>query len=112
TQVREAARALTTNQKRVASTGASRELAQRRLDAEQKKFAAGQSTSFFVFQAQRDLAQAQNNELRAILDYNTSVVDFETVQETPLKGGGGAGPRVRGGASPQNRNLQISLPSR
>lgn len=85
TQVRDAARSLTTNQKRVASTKASRELAERRLEAEQKKFAAGQSTSFFVFQAQRDLAQAQNNELRAILDYNKSVVDFETVQETPLR---------------------------
>jgi outer membrane protein TolC len=85
TQVRDAARSLTTNQKRVASTAASRELARRRLEAEQKKFAAGQSTSFFVFQAQRDLAQARNNELRAILDYNKSIVDFDTVQETPLR---------------------------
>lgn len=85
TQVRDAARSLTTNQKRVASTAATRELGQRRLEAEQKKFAAGQSTSFFVFQAQRDLAQAQNNELRAILDYNKSIVDYETVQETPLR---------------------------
>jgi outer membrane protein TolC len=95
TQVRDAARSLTTNQKRVATTAASRELAQRRLEAEQKKFNAGQSTSFFVFQAQRDLAQAQNNELRAILDYNKSVVDFETVQETPLTGGGGAVQAIR-----------------
>ena len=41
-----------------------------------------------VFQVQRDLSQARNNELRAILDYNQSVVDFETVQEIPLNGGG------------------------
>lgn len=89
TQVRDAARTLTTNQKRVGSTRASRELAARRLDAEQKKFAAGQSTSFFVFQAQRDLAQAQANELKAILDYNKSAVDFETIQQAPLTGGTG-----------------------
>ena len=89
TQVRDAGRTMTTNQKRVGSTRASRELAERRLDAEQKKFAAGQSTGFFVFQAQRDLAQAQNNELKAILDYNKSVVDFETIQQAPLTGGSG-----------------------
>ncbi|HLG58979.1 MAG TPA: TolC family protein [Vicinamibacterales bacterium] len=88
TQVRLQARNVTTNQQRVQSTRASRGLAERRLDAEQRKFQAGTSTSFLVFQAQRDLSQARNNELRAILDYNQSVVDFETVQEIPLGGGG------------------------
>ncbi len=41
-----------------------------------------------MFQAQRDLAQARNNEIRAILDYNTSLVDFDAVQEAALTGGG------------------------
>ena len=85
TQVRQRARDVQTNQQRVRTTRTSRELAERRLDAEQRKFAAGTSTSFLVFQAQRDLAQARNNELRAILDYNRSVVDLETVQEVPLR---------------------------
>jgi HAE1 family hydrophobic/amphiphilic exporter-1 len=85
TQVREAGRQAQTNQKRVETTRVSRQLAERRLDAEERKFAAGTSTTFFVFQAQRDLAQARNNELRAILDYNRSMVDFETVQEAPLR---------------------------
>jgi outer membrane protein TolC len=89
TQVREAARQAQTNQKRVDTTRVSRELAERRLDAEQRKFAAGTSTNFLVFQAQRDLAQARNNELRATLDYQRSVVDLDTVQEVPLNGGGG-----------------------
>jgi outer membrane protein TolC len=84
TQVREQARQVQTNQQRVQTTRASRQLAERRLEAEQRKFTAGTSTSFFVFQAQRDLAQARNNELKAILDYNRSVVDLETVQEAPL----------------------------
>ena len=85
TQVREAGRQVQTNQRRVETTRSSRVLAERRLEAEERKFAAGTSTSFFVFQAQRDLSQARNNELRAILDYNRSIVDFETVQEAPLR---------------------------
>jgi outer membrane protein len=89
TQVRQQARNVQTNQQRVQSTRASRQLAERKLEAEQRKFQAGTSTSFLVFQAQRDLSQARNNELRAILDYNQSVVDFETVQEVPIGGGGG-----------------------
>jgi len=86
TQVRESARQVQTNQKRVETTRAARSFADRRLEAEQRKFAAGTSTSFIVFQAQRDLAQARNNELKAILDYAQSVVDLETVQEVPLSG--------------------------
>lgn len=84
-QVRSAARQVFTNQQRVQTTRVSRELAERRLDAEQKKFAAGTSTSFIVFQVQRDLAVARNNELRALLDYNRSMVDLETVQEAPIR---------------------------
>lgn len=85
TQVRQVARQVVTNQQRVQTTRASREFAQRRLEAEQRKFEAGTSTNFLVFQAQRDLSVAQNNELRAILDYIQSKVDFETVQEVPLR---------------------------
>jgi outer membrane protein TolC len=85
TAVRDAARNVQTNQKRVDSARAARELAEQRLDAEQKKFAAGIQTSFFVFQAQRDLATARTTEVRAISDYNKSLVDFEAVQEAPLR---------------------------
>jgi outer membrane protein TolC len=85
TQVRQAAREVTTNQQRVQAARTARELAERRLDAEQRKFAAGTSTNFFVFQAQRDLAQARNNELRVILDYYQSRVDLDTVQDVPLR---------------------------
>lgn len=84
-QVREAGRQVLTNQRRIETTAVSRQLAERRLEAEQRKLAAGTSTSFFVFQAQRDLAQARNNELRAVIDYRRSIVDFETVQEAPLR---------------------------
>jgi len=85
TQVRLAARQVLTNQQRVESSRSARQLAERRLDAEQRKFEAGTSTSFLVFQAQRDLAQARNNELQNVLEYNRSLVDLETVQDVPLR---------------------------
>jgi outer membrane protein TolC len=86
TQIREFARQVQTNAKRVEATRAARTLAERRLEAEEKKFQAGMTTAFLVFQAQRDLNQARNNELQALLDYNKSVVDFETGQQAPLGG--------------------------
>ena len=85
--MREAGRQVQTNQQRVKSARASRELQEKKLEAEEKKQAAGMSTSFFVFQAQRDLAQARTYEIQAISDYNKSLVDFEAVQEVPLSGG-------------------------
>lgn len=84
-QVREAGRQVLTNQRRVETTVVSRQLAERRLEAEERKLTAGTTTTFFVFQAQRDLAQARNNLVRAVLDYQRSLVDFETVQEAPLR---------------------------
>jgi outer membrane protein len=88
TQVRDFARQVNTNIKRIDATRASRVLAERRLEAEQKKFAVGMSTSFLVFQAQRDLTTARNNELRALVDYAKSRVDFEAIQEASISGGG------------------------
>jgi outer membrane protein len=89
TQVRGVARNVQTNQQRVQSARASRELQEKKLEAEEKKLAAGMSSSFFVFQAQRDLALARTAEIQAISDYNKSLVDFEAVQQVPLGGGGG-----------------------
>jgi outer membrane protein len=94
TQVRSVVRSVTTSLKTVAATRAARELAEKRLEAEQKKVAAGMSTSFLVFQAQRDLASARSDELNAILSYNDALIDYETVQEAPV--GSGAGVSVAG----------------
>ena len=84
-EVRSVARAVEANFKRVESTRAARILQERRLDAENKRFAAGMSTNFLVTQAQRDLALMEVAELRAIADYRKSLVSFELVQEA---GGG------------------------
>src|SRR6266568_3422282 len=88
-EVRAAGRAVETNFKLVAATGAARELAAQRLDAEEKKFAAGMSTNFFVTQAQRDLALAEVNEIRSIANYRKSVINFERAQEAGISGSGG-----------------------
>ncbi len=87
TQIRDLARNVQTNGKRIEATRSSRALAEKRLEAEEKKFQAGMTSSFLVIQAQRDLAQARNNELAATIDYLKSVVDYETSQEAPLSGG-------------------------
>ena len=63
-----------------------RDLAQQQLDAENSKFGVGMSTNYQVVLAQRDLANAQNNELQAVLAYRRAVVDFERVQQTGTAG--------------------------
>jgi outer membrane protein TolC len=88
TQVRTAARNVQSNQQLVQSARASRELQEKKLEAEEKKLAAGMSSPFFVVQAQRDLSLARTVEIRAISDYNKSLVDFEAVQQVPINGGG------------------------
>ncbi len=85
-EVRSAGRNVEANYKRVESTRAARVLQERRLDAEEKKFAAGMSTNFLVTQAQRDLADANVAEIRAILDYRKSLIEFDRVQEAGLSG--------------------------
>jgi outer membrane protein TolC len=60
-----------------------RELSEQRLDLENARLEVGLSTTFLVLQAQRDLATAQNAELRALLDYRRAMVDYEQAQVAP-----------------------------
>src|SRR5262245_33645172 len=69
----------------VQAAQAARELALKKLEAEQSKFEVGMSTNYFVVQAQRDLADAQNTELRQILNYRKSLVELERLQQTTLQ---------------------------
>ncbi|HUQ89391.1 MAG TPA: TolC family protein [Vicinamibacterales bacterium] len=87
-EVANAALTVQSNLKRVEAATAARELAQKRLEAEQSKFDVGMTTNFFVVQAQRDLRDAQNTELRALADYRKSLVNFERAQQSPAGGGG------------------------
>jgi outer membrane protein TolC len=106
TEVTNAALLVDTNRERLQASTAAKELAQLRLEAEQSRFDVGLSTNFFVVQAQRDLRDAQNAELRALLDYRRAQVDFERVQEIPsangvsitnILPGGGTAPRANAG---------------
>ena len=85
TSVRDAARQVNTNLKRVEATRKAREFAEKRLDAENKRFTVGLSTTFELVQAQRDLSLARQRELNATIDYNRSLVDFEAVQIAPIR---------------------------
>jgi len=89
TEVTNAALQVENGLRRYEAASAARGLAETRLQAEQSRFDVGLSTNFFVVQAQRDLATAQNSELRALLDYRRALVDYERVQESPAARGGG-----------------------
>jgi|SwirhisoilCB1_FD_contig_81_445490_length_4108_multi_3_in_0_out_0_3 outer membrane protein TolC len=84
TDVTNAATNVQSNVERVQAAQVARQFAQRTLEAEQSKFEVGMQTNYFVVQAQRDLATAQNNELQAILAYRKSVVELERLQQTSL----------------------------
>ena len=60
-------------------------LQEQTLDAEQKKYALGASTVYFVIQYQRDLAQAQFNVLTALSAYAKSKVELERVTGQTIK---------------------------
>jgi outer membrane protein TolC len=60
-------------------------LAQQTLDAEQKKFQLGESTVFLVIQAQRDLATAEGNEVKARSTYAKALTQFQQVTAIILK---------------------------
>ena len=88
TDVTNAALQVESSLKRYEAATVARELSETRLNAEQSRFEVGLSTNFFVVQAQRDLATAQNTELRALLDYRRALVDYERVQQAPAARGG------------------------
>ncbi|MEQ1910841.1 MAG: TolC family protein [Vicinamibacterales bacterium] len=81
--VTRAAQQVRSAEEQVKAASAARALAARRLEAEQARRDVGLSTTFFVLQAQRDLATAETNELRAQLDYGTALADFDLAQEAP-----------------------------
>jgi len=88
--LRQAGRQVRSTAEREDAARAGATLAQQRLDAEQRRYDVGLSTSFLVTQAQRDLLQAQVNFLQATLDYQSSLVNFEALQLAPAAGSSGA----------------------
>jgi outer membrane protein len=84
-QVREGVRRVEANARRVDANRAARILAEEQLRVEQRRLEAGVTTTFNVLSFQRDLAQAQASEIRAIADYYNSLANLESVRGTVLE---------------------------
>jgi outer membrane protein TolC len=82
--VREAVRRVQTDFKRIETTRSARIMAEKQLQAEQERLKVGLTTTRFVLDFQRDLATAQGNELRAIVDYNKSLSNLSRHKATTL----------------------------
>lgn len=82
--IREAVRRVQTDFKRIETTKSARIMAEKQLQAEQERLKVGLSTTRFVLDFQRDLATAQGNELRAIVDYNKSLSNLARHKATTL----------------------------
>ncbi len=76
-QVRNAQFALIQNYAALQSAVAARDYAQQNLDAEQKKYSLGASTSTLVLQASSALTQAESNVLAAATNYEKSRVQLD-----------------------------------
>ncbi len=71
-EIREAVRAIRTNEKRIEATRRARVLAEEQLEGELTRNQQGLSTTFRVLDVQEDLALARTNELKALIDYHLS----------------------------------------
>ena len=76
-EIRNAVRDVQTNYKQVQAYKLARELAKEKLEAEQKKLRVGLATNYEVLLHQRDLADAQSSELRAVIDYNLALAALD-----------------------------------
>lgn len=76
-EVRNSLTIMEMNRARIEAAEKARELASRRLDAEQRKFQLGASTIRFVLEEQRNLAVAQTSEIQALVNYTKAVVGFD-----------------------------------
>lgn len=76
-EIRDALRGVDSNHKLVVATKVSRELAQAKLEAEQKKLMTGLSTNYQVVQYQKDYEQAKSSEIKAVIDLNVSILKYK-----------------------------------
>ena len=60
-------------------------MAQARLEAEEKKFKVGRSTSLEVLRAQDNLTAAEGKAIKALIDYQISLGDLDAEMGTILE---------------------------
>jgi outer membrane protein TolC len=83
-QVRLAARDVWTNAQRVQASRAASRLAEKQLEAEEKKLQVGLATVFTVLDFQEDLAVERSNEINALTEYLKALVRLEEAKGTLL----------------------------
>ena len=83
-QVRAGVRDVMTHAQRVRASRVSSELAQKQLEAEEKKLQVGLSTVFTVLDFQEDLSVERSKEINALTDYLQALVRLEAVKNTLL----------------------------
>lgn len=76
TEVRAAVRQVNTAIQQITSARVSRRLQERNLEAEQKRYENGMSTSFQVAEIQEDLTQARSREVNAITSYRIALAQY------------------------------------
>ena len=84
-EVRNALTQVEMNRARIETARTTRELSSQRLDAEQTKFNLGTSTIRFVLEEQRNVAQAETNELQATVNFTKSLVDLDRAMGMTLR---------------------------
>jgi outer membrane protein TolC len=83
--VRNSLRDVLTNAQRVQSSRISSRLAQKQLEAEEKKLQVGLATVFTTLQFQDVLSQQRSNEINAITEYLKALVRLEESKNTLLQ---------------------------
>jgi HAE1 family hydrophobic/amphiphilic exporter-1 len=83
--VRNAAQAVDTAQKRVVASRQARESAEQQLNGEQKLYEVGRSTTFLLLQRQNELTSARTSELQAQTDYNKALADLQRATAATLR---------------------------
>lgn len=84
-EVRNAVRDIETNAKRVEAYRLARELAQKRLEAEEKKLEVGLTTNYFVLQFQEELTNARSMEIKSLVDYNLALASLDKAVGSSLE---------------------------
>jgi len=76
TEVRQASRAVRTATQQIEAAKVASRLAEKNLEAEQKRYENGLSTSFEVLQIQEDLTEARSREVSAIITYRKALTSY------------------------------------
>lgn len=84
-EVRNAVQAVETSRLRVETARRARSNAEIQLDGERRRFDAGLSTTFLLFQRENALTNARNSEIRAETDYNKALAELQRATSTTFR---------------------------